>query len=245
MNLLRRLLVRTPGPVRMTEETSSRTSASVRGVGGETSGRLTTPVEQACPYCAVVLDPPPLRKKRCTDCKQFIYVRKRPNGAERYLWREDQLPDLDAEGDLYEVFQSSGLSFDDTMARYAKQHGGRPEDILWAVRQEQFDVAWADKNWHALQLIQFQRAWQLYREGRDPVGELTWEREFELREHAERGRTKVKVMADECASCQELDGAIFSITDALATPRLPVRDCTASRGSSERGWCQCRYSAVS
>ena len=50
-------------------------------------------VDPACPYCGVVQDPPPKRKKKCADCGQSIYVRK--DGNRRRLMTETQVRDLE------------------------------------------------------------------------------------------------------------------------------------------------------
>ncbi len=50
-------------------------------------------VDPACPYCGVVQDPPPKRKKKCADCGQSIYFRK--DGNRRRLMTETQVRDLE------------------------------------------------------------------------------------------------------------------------------------------------------
>ena len=55
-------------------------------------------VDPACPYCGVVQDPPPKRKKKCADCGQSIYVRK--DGNRRRLMTETQVRDLENKQNL-------------------------------------------------------------------------------------------------------------------------------------------------
>ena len=31
-------------------------------------------IHAACPYCGVIQDPPPTRRKKCRDCKETIYT---------------------------------------------------------------------------------------------------------------------------------------------------------------------------
>ena len=39
----------------------------------------------ACPYCGVVQDPPPTRRKKCQDCKETIYTWTDQESRRKYL----------------------------------------------------------------------------------------------------------------------------------------------------------------
>jgi hypothetical protein len=48
-----------------------------------------------CPYCRVILDPLPVKKKKCPGCAQPIYVQSGPDDV-RYLLREADLASFEA-----------------------------------------------------------------------------------------------------------------------------------------------------
>jgi ssDNA-binding Zn-finger/Zn-ribbon topoisomerase 1 len=60
-----------------------------------------------CPYCNKKLDKMPLKKTKCIFCSNFIYSRTVPYTNEKLLFREDQIPLLEAKWNLY-MFSKRG-----------------------------------------------------------------------------------------------------------------------------------------
>lgn len=54
-----------------------------------------------CPYCGVLLDNMPGRKKKCPACGEFIYVRTRPSDRVRVLVTEAQAEEIKAQWSAY------------------------------------------------------------------------------------------------------------------------------------------------
>ena len=44
----------------------------------------------ACPYCGVVQDPPPTRRKKCQDCKETIYTWTDQESRRKYLLTQQE-----------------------------------------------------------------------------------------------------------------------------------------------------------
>jgi len=52
-------------------------------------------VDAVCPHCLSTLEKKPIRKKKCPDCGNFIYVSTRPIDGERVLVTEAQSAEID------------------------------------------------------------------------------------------------------------------------------------------------------
>ncbi len=50
-----------------------------------------------CPHCEKVLDKIPGKKKKCSFCSEYIYVRTRPGEKGRFLVKEDEIDKIDEE----------------------------------------------------------------------------------------------------------------------------------------------------
>ena len=46
---------------------------------------LITLLSPACPYCGVIQEPPPMRRRKCRDCGQIIHVRTDREERKKYL----------------------------------------------------------------------------------------------------------------------------------------------------------------
>jgi DNA-directed RNA polymerase subunit RPC12/RpoP len=62
--------------------TISKTSSSLQKIGD---------VESKCLYCGCTLEKRPVRKKKCTNCGNFILVRTRPSDRQKVLVTEQQV----------------------------------------------------------------------------------------------------------------------------------------------------------
>ncbi len=92
----------------------------------------------ACPYCGVIQEPPPTRRRKCRDCGQMIHVRTD--------WEERRKYFLTAEED----------------ARLVRER--RNEE--WKQLSEQVHVAVQASDWRSLQGAYQQQASILFAEGR-------------------------------------------------------------------------------
>ncbi len=62
-----------------------------------------------CPYCKSSLETFPVHKKKCQQCKQYIYVRISPSTREKILIRQDEIDEIEKQWEAH---------FDE----HAKQH---------------------------------------------------------------------------------------------------------------------------
>lgn len=211
----------------------------------------------SCPYCALVLEPPPTASRRCTGCLQRIVV-KRVDGRAVYL-TEAALLIFDAERRRAASSVRLGRERDRWLRlasaagapaeRVARLSAARlTEDGVSAARtlyvsavDRAFRAAKRDLDWEKAARIRRDNATELYRIAGSPSPPppdiLALFREgvaAELRGIAEISRDAELVSAGCCESCRADDHRIFRIAAELRQPRLPHDGCP-------RGLCRCRW----
>ncbi len=230
-------------------------------------GRASRPINPAtppkvapaasCPYCALVLEPPPTASRRCTGCLQRIVV-KRVDARAVYL-TEAALLIFDAERRRAASSVRLGRERDRWLRlataagapaeRVARLSGARlTEDGVSAARSlytsavdRAFRAAKRDLDWERAARIRRDNATELYRIAGSPTPPpadiLALFREgvaAELRGIAEISRDAELVSAGCCDMCRSDDHRIFRIGAELRLPRLPHDGCP-------RGLCRCRW----
>ena len=175
----------------------------------------------ACPYCGVIQEPPPTRRRKCRDCGQVIHVLTDREERKKYL--------LTAEED----------------ARLARER--RNEE--WKRLSEMVRVAMQAGDWKSLQAAYQQQARILFIEGRPHrhvAQEATRARLMSLLEIGVAA-VEVRTSDDErvCAHCQSLDGKVFTIQEALEAMPIPGPICTDGIEQNPHGGrCRCVFAAV-
>ena len=175
----------------------------------------------ACPYCGVIQEPPPARRRKCRDCRQTIHVRTDREERKKYL--------LTAEED----------------ARLARER--RNEE--WKRLSELVRVAMQAGDLQSLKSAYQQQANILFVEGRPHFHIAQEARRAELMSFLEIDIARVEVMTSDdervCAHCQSLDGKVFTIKEALDTMPIPGPYCTdGSEQNPHGGRCRCVFGAV-
>ena len=99
----------------------------------------------ACPYCGVIQEPPPMRRRKCQDCGQIIHVRTAREERKKYLLTAEEAEHRAAKD-----------------ARLARER--RNEE--WKQLSEQVRVAMQAGDWKSLQAAYQQQARILFVEGR-------------------------------------------------------------------------------
>ena len=157
---------------------------------------LTSP----CPYCGVVLDPPPQRKKKCKGCGNVIYVKKQ-NGGRKHLLTEKEVKRLERED----------------------------RDKRWKELSKQVQAAMHSADWQSLSQAYLSQARILFSEGKNHHTVAREAKKCDLRRMLEIGIEKIKISTcrDErvCPGCHSLDGKVFSVQDALEQMPIPGRHC--------------------
>ncbi len=180
-----------------------------------------TLLSPACPYCGVIQEPPPTRRRKCRDCGQMIHVRTDREERRKYL--------LTAEED----------------ARLVRER----RDEEWKRLSEQVRVAMQAGDWKSLQAAYQQQAGILFVEGHPHRRVAQEAKRAQLMNLLELGvaRVEVRTCDDErvCAYCLSLDGRVFTIPEALEAMPLPGPSCTdGNEQNLHGGYCRCVYSAV-
>lgn len=216
----------------------------------------------ACPYCGQMLDKRPKRKTKCPHCGNDIYVRKRPpNGERRVLVTEDEAEEIDSawkqlhfrrkwQG-MLEQYGMVDEDFDTHRKKLRERFGQEPGDgdVVWSLFHEALDASMKSGNFQELRMLYFEMALFLYEEGRDFFHLLEQSHRMELTKYKQWGFVeKVRMHAagdTSCEACQQLEGTLLSLEEALDQTPLPCKDCTFDfHGSGRPGWCRCQYLTV-
>ncbi len=211
----------------------------------------------ACPYCAIVLDPPPERNRLCPSCRQPIIVRRvdgrlvllpdaalpvfereRNRTADEARWLTEREGWLKlAETVNVPVAKRSKLARADLSAASVAE----ARELYLSGAEAAVRTARRGKRWSEVALIRRAQASALYREagGSPPpspdVVELHREGMLaELRSMAELSGHAELVGAGCCPACRANDGKVFPIAAELASPRLPHEACP-------KGLCGCDW----
>ncbi len=211
----------------------------------------------SCPYCAVLLDPPPPRGRLCPRCRQRIVVRH-VDGRAVYL-TEAAVPVFEGERrrtddqDRWAIERRRWLH----LAKVVKAPAGRREQIeraplsaesVHAARtlylasvEREVRAARRAARWNDVAIRRREQAAALFEESGSPVPPP----EEVLRLHQEGAAAALRAMvaiarwadlvgAGCCPACRADDGRTFRIADELRVPRLPHPGCP-------RGLCQCDW----
>ena len=185
-----------------------------------------------CPYCGIVVDPVPKRKKDCPSCGKPMYIRKGKLLSEFDALREDWLAYL-------APLDVSKKDFDEARARLTVQFGQSPGfyDVVWrmltnviAAGRPSADMVNAYRE--MARVASFTRT--------DPRPYLASALRTSLQAMKMEGVKRVSISSyggepdfSTCEVCRSLHGTKLPIDEALATLPIPNK-CT-------RDWCRCEY----
>ena len=211
----------------------------------------------ACPSCARIVDPAPVRARKCPFCRRTIVVR-RTGGRTVYLTEaavEVFLAERHREADIatWTAQRAEWLRLahgvgaaPDRVARIAGRHlapetvaEARTLYVATAVKLQK--AAGKAGDWDVAARIGREQAGALYRDAGSPVpvpediaaihaGAMT----ALLRSQARTGTHAEIVGGGCCPACRKDDGKLFAIKEELRTPRLPHAGCP-------HGLCACEW----
>ena len=75
--------------------TESEAAKAVEKEEWQKLGQLTNQ-DRICPYCGFEIEPPPQRRRRCPSCREWIYIKRRPDGPKRLVTKAEA-GDIEAE----------------------------------------------------------------------------------------------------------------------------------------------------
>ncbi len=211
----------------------------------------------ACPYCAVLLDPPPAQTRLCPRCRRRIVVRH-SEGRAVYL--------TEASVEVFEALrkreiEEGSLSRERQRWLHLAQLAGVPAErrlrvetgpltaaniraarsLYMTAAERAVRTARRNKRWDDVARIRRRQAAALFEEagGKPPPADDVIALHQEgvaatLRALEAISREAELVGASCCAACRADNGRIFRITDELRTPRLPHAGCP-------HGLCACDW----
>lgn len=191
-----------------------------------------------CPYCKSQLDKMPGRKKQCTTCGEFIYVR---TGK---LFTEKEAGNYDAVKEGLNSLESHGVSkkrFEKAKKKHSSPH---VRNVIWGLFNELLRENMKTGNLQELKMIYGSMAVFLDYEGKDSHNCLAARAKMELtllkRSHIE----KVAVLGKGCCSaCEQLEGKEYRTDDAIEKMPIPNPDCTR-HSKSDKIFCGCIWLSV-
>lgn len=215
------------------------------------------PTGIACPSCARIVDPAPVRPRKCPFCRRLIVVR-RTSGRTVYLTeaavevfeaerqRESDIVTWTAQRAEWLRLAQGVHAAPEKIARIAGRHLA-PETVaeartLYTTTAAKVQKAAAQAgDWDVAARVGRQQAAALYHDAGSPVpvpediaaihrGAMI----AILRDQAAAGTHAEIVGGSCCASCRKDDGKAFPIKDEIRTPRLPHAGCP-------RGLCACEW----
>lgn len=215
------------------------------------------PAGIACPSCARIVDPPPVRTRKCPHCRQPIVVR-RMGGRTVYLteaavevFEAERRREANAErwteqrADWLRLARGVGAPAD-RAARISARHlteeavaEARALYVAAAVRTEK--AAARAHDWDVVARTGREHAAALYRDAGSPVpvpddiAAIHASAMMALLRFQVGTGTHAEIVGGTCcAACRNDDGRAFPIKEELRTPRLPHGDCP-------RGLCACEW----
>ncbi len=210
-----------------------------------------------CPYCARVLQPPPVANRHCPRCRQLVVV-KRVEGHVAYLteaavafFEAERRKELDSQRWNQErerwlkLAAAAGAPTQSTRnlaaARISEEVVEAARTLFMTTAERAFESAKRQHRWEDAAKVKRDQASALHRAAGSPKPPtddvVTLYREgltAELRGLAEIVREAELVADDCCDRCRVNDRRIVVISEELAAPSLPHQGCP-------RGLCRCSW----
>ncbi len=208
-----------------------------------------------CPYCKTELKKVPIRKSKCPNCKNYIFIRRLKDSNVNALLTEVQAQEVDNEIEneylknkgFYEV-ESFGVSKEKFLKRKEEhflKYGikDNSNDVVWSLFNELL-IKNANDN-TLLSRIYYSMAVFIYKEGKDNFKYLQLSAKatldsFQLKCESSDLVFNIQIIVsrDSCDNCKSMAEKIMTIEEAYLLP-VPCRDCTHTIG-----FCRCTYGVI-
>jgi hypothetical protein len=207
--------------------------------------------EPICPYCKKILMKFPIRKTKCPNCKNFIFIRRLNDSRFKTLITEEQAQEIDIEREKeyskyrgFHDLEKFGVTKDEFLKRKEEHYlkygiENNNNDVVWSLFNELLIKKAYDVD--NLRMIYYTMAVILHQEGKDnfKLLQLSVKALLDSYQHSNLVLNfQIIGCKDSCENCREMDGKIISIEEAYLLP-IPCRECTHSIG-----FCRCTYSVV-
>lgn len=203
-----------------------------------------------CPYCHKTLEKKPIRKSKCPNCNQYMYVRNNKLVTEERAKVIDEKRKIEREKSYIinqlEELQISEEDFYRLEKNIMNKSGKKPHyaDVILRLFQEYRSK---NKAYRESSGSYYSMALFLNREKRECLPFLSLSAKMKLKEYqAQEFIDKVMILTageQSCPSCQKLDGKIFTIEEALKIMPLPNKNCTFHLYDEKKSFCRCSYTA--
>ena len=207
--------------------------------------------ESICPYCKYTLEKKPTRKKKCSNCNNFIFVRTLPSTRQKVLVTENEAKKIDLEWDKVNYrknainqlnsYDINEKDYDNRKKELSKKLNSEANDgdVVWSLLNEQLNKKMKDNDFGFLSMIYNDMARILNKEGKDCFTYLQQAIKMDLLRLQQSSFNKVEISTcgiNSCEACQKLDSKVFTIEEALEKMPIPYKECT-----HEIGYCRCCY----
>jgi len=122
--------------------------------------------ESVCPYCGVVLDKKPSRKKKCPDCENYIFVRTSPIDRSKILIKEDEIDIIEEQWSIV-----NGVHDEYIKEKEKVENERQNLETKFGKPPSENDVNWALLNNDLLKNVR-NGDWGLYRNNKHSMAEI-------------------------------------------------------------------------
>lgn len=205
-----------------------------------------------CPYCGIQIDKEPKGKFKCPSCKEEIYPEKKEGKLIMYNTKKDyetlQLKKKEqaAKNKFFRFFESFEISkgyLDQRRADWIRRTNLtlNYDDLIWTLSNEMLLEYAKHNKFQEMSSLYFSMAYFQKERNNEFFHLLQESRKIELYNTKKQliGLKYKVIIVDgelDCKACQELDGKMFSIKEALEKMPIPPKNCT-----HDGGWCTCCY----
>ena len=210
-------------------------------------------IKVICPYCENILEQFPKRKKKCSYCKQDIFVRTSPSTRGKVLVTEEGSKKIDIE--LKKIsFRNRWLREIEGLGITEKDFYSRKEiffvkngvevkdgDVFWSLFNESITKT---RDLHQSKMIYYLMSLFLHEEGRDyfATRQLSAKMELIQNQNSSLKLNAVIITAgDSCEACKKSANKVMTIEEALEKMPIPCKECTHTISDNKRGFCRCCY----
>jgi DNA-directed RNA polymerase subunit RPC12/RpoP len=200
-------------------------------------------VKLECPTCKQTLEKFSYRRFKCPKCRSWIYfkggclvTKEERDKIQEEFYRKAKADELAEIGITEEMIQQ------------------REQELInkAGVKQNRYSVIMSLFNETILKLKSLDEMEQRYiklagilnRAGEEMFHILKAAQETRLAIYRKEGFENVRIVThEECEACRELEGKVISITEALRTMPLPIKECAAHPWNEDLSFCTCWYSS--
>jgi hypothetical protein len=202
-------------------------------------------MDKKCPYCHVEMPADRKVKSKCPSCQKSLKVRSKHGLFPRSMF-------TDVEARAVDGLVRNGATpaeFETMRQPLARSYGFEPAlpDVLYGLMNARVSTL---RDPHELKMHYFQMALILHGEGKDPRRMRQESAKWGLKQWKAMAKsgalrsmrlTVITCREDSWEACRALEGRTFSLEELLASPPLPVQNCTHDENAGGFGWCRCDY----